>query len=131
MSVQLIIAGVIFLAVIMLFMGGGKYKGAVITADELKSQLAEKIKMTLLDVRTTGEFASGRIATAVNLPLQSLETSVAGIVPDKTSYVVTYCASGRRSAEASKLLLKMGYTNLKNYSGSMGDWVSRGNKITK
>ncbi len=131
MSVQLIIAGIIFLAVIMLIMSSGKYKGAVITAEELKSQIAEKTKMTLLDVRTPAEFTYGHITNAVNLPLQSLETSVTGVVPDKASYVVTYCASGRRSAEASKLLVKMGYTNLRNYSGSMNDWMRRGNQITK
>ena len=131
MSVQMITAGVVFLAVVIFFMNSGKYSGPVITAEELKKQMNEKKKMVLVDVRTPGEYMQGHLEGAVNVPLDSIQTGIGKAVPDKSSYVVTYCMSGRRSRSAAAVLVKAGYSNLINYSGSVSDWLAKGNQLTK
>ena len=61
----------------------------------------------LLDVRTEKEFAGGSIEGAVNIPVQELEQRVGEL--DSSRYVVTFCVSGVRSANAAKLLQARGF----------------------
>lgn len=63
----------------------------------------------LLDVRTPGEYTAGHIDGASNLPLQEIQSgTLPNIGTDKTVYV--YCQSGNRSAQATAILKKAGYT---------------------
>lgn len=77
----------------------------------------------IIDVRTKGEFSSGHIKNAVNIPLDQLRTQLNKIKKDKV--VITCCASGMRSASAKSILLSSGFTEV--YNG--GGWMSLQNKI--
>ena len=77
----------------------------------------------IIDVRSTGEFASGHIKGSINIPLQVLESNLAKIKKDKP--VITCCASGMRSASAKSILLSKGYSTV--YNG--GGWNSLIRKI--
>jgi len=72
----------------------------------------------LLDVRTTGEFAGGALPGAVNIPVGELSSRLDELPTDTT--IITYCASGSRSATAAALLRNEGFTvcNL----GAMSNW---------
>ncbi len=63
----------------------------------------------LIDVRTQEEFDTGHIKNAVLFPLQDIEQ---GKLPteDKTTKLYVYCRSGNRSAQATRILEKAGYT---------------------
>ncbi len=61
----------------------------------------------LLDVRTPGEFRSGALPKAQNIPLQELDQRIKQI-KKKNRPVVAYCQSGRRSGMAVKLLRRQG-----------------------
>jgi phage shock protein E len=71
----------------------------------------------LLDVRSPGEFASGHIDGAVNVPLNRLAHDIAGAVPDRATPLVLYCQSGGRSGMACQVLRQLGYTQLSNGGG--------------
>jgi rhodanese-related sulfurtransferase len=62
----------------------------------------------LLDVRTNGEFSSGHIDGAKNVPLHELGSRLDRL--SKKKPVVVYCRSGARSARAARMLQKAGYT---------------------
>lgn len=62
----------------------------------------------LLDVRTTGEFSSGHIDGAKNIPVHELGGRLDSL--SKKKPVVVYCRSGARSARAARVLEKAGYT---------------------
>lgn len=79
---------------------------------------------TILDVRTKGEFESGHIRGAINIPLNNLGNSLSKIKKDKP--VITCCASGMRSGSAKGLLKSSGF---EVYNG--GGWMSLKNKINK
>ena len=70
----------------------------------------------LLDVRTPQEYREGRIPGSINIPLQSLSTADQ-IPAGKDAPLFVYCYSGARSAQAIRLLARMGYTNTKNIGG--------------
>lgn len=78
----------------------------------------------IVDVRTKGEFDSGHIKGAINLPLQSLEQHLGKLKKDKP--VITCCASGMRSSSARGFLKSKGY---EVYNG--GSWVSLKTKMGK
>ena len=74
----------------------------------------------LLDVRTASEFASGHLPGAVNVPLPTL-TSNPLAVGDRQRAVVVYCQSGTRSALATVVLRRAGFSQVADL-GPMGRW---------
>ena len=70
----------------------------------------------LVDVRTPGEFKSGSVKGAVNIPLNTLQSNLNKFKNKKA--VVVFCASGMRSSQAKGILTRNGITNV--YNG--GPW---------
>jgi rhodanese-related sulfurtransferase len=68
----------------------------------------------VIDVRTPGEFASGHLANAINLPLDQIEASIPRRVRDKDQVLLLHCQSGMRSGVARKRLRALGYANAFN-----------------
>ena len=77
----------------------------------------------ILDVRTRGEYQGGHVKGSVNMPLNELPTSAARL--NKSTPVITCCASGMRSATAKNLLLEMGFSEVHNGGG----WTSLNSKL--
>ena len=73
----------------------------------------------LIDVRSPGEFGSGHLATAINIPLDEIETALPKRVKDKNQVLLLHCASGMRSGVAKQKLKGMGCANVFNL-GSYG-----------
>ena len=53
----------------------------------------------LIDVRTPEEFQQGSLPRALNLPLDTVETQISSVAPDKKTPLYLYCRSGRRSGK--------------------------------
>ncbi|MNZ63532.1 Coenzyme A disulfide reductase [compost metagenome] len=70
----------------------------------------------IIDVREKGEFASGHIINAVNIPLSELRERMHEIPKDEPVYI--HCRSAQRSYNAVMALQNSGYTNVINISGS-------------
>jgi rhodanese-related sulfurtransferase len=95
-------------------------KSTTITSTELQSAIDSKQPIVLIDVRTPEEFASGHIAIAKLIPLDTLTQRMNEIPKDKE--VILMCRSGRRSGIAQETLLKAGYTNTRNLTGGIVGW---------
>ncbi|MCK6610714.1 MAG: rhodanese-like domain-containing protein [Bacteroidia bacterium] len=67
----------------------------------------------ILDVRSKGEFASGHVKGAVNIPVDQLAGNLKKL-KDKNQPIITCCASGMRSASAKGILKQAGYLNVHN-----------------
>jgi phage shock protein E len=82
------------------------------------SMVSEKIKAgaTIVDVRTPGEFADEAYPKAKNIPLAVLPARMGELEP-KDRPIVLYCASGARSAQASRLLKQAGFSDVINAGG--------------
>lgn len=107
----------ILAAIVLFFMlkGGG---GPRISGKDAREKVAAGA--LLLDVRTPGEFASGHIKGALNIPVHELGTRV-GELGATSRPVVVYCASGMRSARATSLLRKKGWGEVYNL-GPQSAW---------
>lgn len=75
----------------------------------------------LLDVRTEGEFASGHLTGAKNIPVGDLAARIGDVGADKARPIVVYCASGMRSATASSMLKRHGFVAVHDL-GAMARW---------
>jgi phage shock protein E len=73
----------------------------------------------VIDVRSAGEFNSGHLPVAINLPLDELETALPRRVKDRNQVLLLHCLSGTRSGLAKIKLKRMGYPNVFNL-GSYG-----------
>jgi phage shock protein E len=73
----------------------------------------------LVDVRTPGEYTSGHIPTAINIPYDKIAASPP--TPDKAALVIVYCASGHRAGLATKTLRGLGYTRVVDFE-AIGRW---------
>ena len=73
----------------------------------------------VIDVRSPGEFSSGHLPNALNIPLDEIETALPRRVPDKNQVLLLHCQSGMRSGMAKKKLNGLGYANAFNL-GSYG-----------
>jgi rhodanese-related sulfurtransferase len=77
----------------------------------------------IIDVRTAGEFNSGHIKGAVNIPVDNIRLKINDI-KKKGKPVITCCASGMRSGSATSILKQAG---VEAYNG--GSWMSLQNKM--
>jgi molybdopterin/thiamine biosynthesis adenylyltransferase/rhodanese-related sulfurtransferase len=85
--------------------------------------------MTVVDVRESDEIAQGHLPGAKLVPRGYLESRIDGAVPDRSSHVVLYCASGNRSALAAKTLADLGYEHVESMTGGITLWKDRGYKV--
>lgn len=64
----------------------------------------------LVDVRSPGEFSSGSVKGAVNIPLDSLQQQLSKFRGKQN--IVVFCRSGNRSSMAKNILTQSGYPNV-------------------
>jgi sulfur-carrier protein adenylyltransferase/sulfurtransferase len=84
----------------------------------------------LVDVREPEEWAAGHIPGAKHVPKSYLESRIEGAVPDRSQHVILYCASGNRSAWATRTLLDdLGYEHVENMTGGFTLWKDRGYEV--
>lgn len=78
------------------------------------ASLTEAIKegAFLVDVRSAGEFASGSVKGAVNIPLDKVSSQLAKFKGKKN--IVVFCRSGNRSGQAKSILEQNGIQNVIN-----------------
>lgn len=105
-----------------------------ISPEEAKA-LVGRDDVLFLDVREPAEVAaSGKVAGAVAVPrgLVEFRADPASALHDKAfdraKTVVTYCASGGRSALVGHTLKEMGYDKVRNLGGFKA-WLDAGGKI--
>ena len=92
-----------------------------ITAEQAKSIMDTEKDYIIIDARTEEEFAEGHIENAILIPEYEIKDRAEKELPDKEQLILVYCRSGRRSKIASEELVKLGYTNVKEFGGII-DW---------
>jgi sulfur-carrier protein adenylyltransferase/sulfurtransferase len=86
--------------------------------------------VAVIDVRETEEFASGHLPGAKHVPRSYLETRIEGVVPDRSTQVILYCASGNRSAYGARTLTdELGYEHVRSMTGGITLWKDRGYQV--
>ena len=117
-----------------------------IQADQLQCKLKNSLDLIVVDNREAreysgatpyGETRGGHIPGAVHFYFKELlqangcllsseqidyKLKLVGIEKGSDQEIITYCTGGIRSAFFVAVLVNLGYTNVKNYAGSMWEW---------
>lgn len=105
---------------------GGVTRGVSIEPSELAARISSGKAPVVLDVRSPDEFASGHIPGAVNVPLNELSERLAALELAPTDEIVVHCEHGGRAKAAASMLRESGYTGVRDLSGHMDAWRSKG-----
>lgn len=95
-----------------------------INANELKILIKENKNYIIIDVRTNGEYKSGHIDKAKNIPVNELKNKIKSIDKFKDKISIIYCASGARSKTAANILYKEGFENIYNLKGGIYSYIN-------
>jgi rhodanese-related sulfurtransferase len=97
-----------------------------VTQAEVLELVAAPEGPLLLDGRTPGEYASGHVPGAVNVPHDEVVTRLSELEPYRERGVVLYCQSGRRAGMATQSLQEAGFGNVRHLAGDMQAWKASG-----
>src|SRR5437667_2308524 len=91
-----------------------------ISVQELKRKMNASEAFELIDVREPFEFEIARIDGAKLIPLGEIAERADELQHEQP--IVVHCHSGRRSAQAVRLLKQRGFTNVYNLEGGIDAW---------
>jgi rhodanese-related sulfurtransferase len=85
----------------------------------------------ILDIRTPQEFQSGYIEGAINIDYYSpaFPTDLNKLEKSKTYFI--YCRTGRRTADAIRIMTQKGFKNIYRTSGDIVAWRAAGLPLVK
>ena len=100
---------------------GGSATYEQISGAEAKALMDSESGYIIIDARTQEEYDEGHILGAILIPEYEIADRAEKELPDKKQLILVYCRSGRRSKIAAEELVKLGYTNVKEFGGII-DW---------
>ena len=96
---------------------GGSASYEQISGAEAKALMDSESGYIIIDARTQEEYDEGHIPGAIMIPEYEIADRAEKELPDKDQLILVYCRSGRRSKIAAEELVKLGYTNVKEFGG--------------
>jgi rhodanese-related sulfurtransferase len=85
-------------------------------------QLINREKAVVIDVCEPGEFSTGHVGGAKNIPLGELESKLGGAVKNKSLPLILVCQSGARSGRGVAIAKKLGYERAQSLGGGLASW---------
>jgi rhodanese-related sulfurtransferase len=95
---------------------------------DLAAERASGAPPIVVDTRSLGSWAQGRIPGAVHIPNADLEARIAEVAPDKQSAIVVYCwgPGCNGSTRGALTLARLGYSNVRELIGGFEYWSREG-----
>jgi rhodanese-related sulfurtransferase len=100
-----------------------------ISVSEAKELILNTSNLYLLDVRTQSEFDAGYIEGAYLIPHTEIQSRTDELPTNKSDPILVYCRSGRRSADASQILIDLEFQRVFNMDGGIIAWKDAGYEI--
>lgn len=106
--------------------GMSQSEKTVLKPTAFQEKIAATENATILDVRTTEEFAGGHLENARNIDwtADGFDTKIEKL--DKSNPYFVYCLSGGRSAVAAEHMRELGFKEVYEMDGGMMKWRSGG-----
>lgn len=102
-----------------------------VTVSEAAKLVQEK-KVTVLDVRTAGEFKDGHIEGAKNIDFTQTESFKSALKElDKKQPYLVHCQAGGRSGKSMKIFKELGFENILHLEEGFGGWEDAKQPIAK
>jgi rhodanese-related sulfurtransferase len=95
-------------------------------AQQLIIKNLSNVNFVIIDVRSPEEYSEAHIDNAENIDYNSNTFKEELEKRDKNNKYLVYCRSGHRSSNATKVMIKLGFTDLHNLSGGIRKWKKEG-----
>lgn len=93
-----------------------------ITCEEVKAKLDNGEKFHFIDVREEWEYAEVNIG-ANCYPLGELPQKLSELSALKSDEIIVHCKTGPRGNRAKKYLMSQGFSNVRNMSGGITEFL--------
>ena len=103
-----------------------------ITRDELLQKMQRGERFVLIDVLSHEHFLRVHLPGAINIPLNTLR-DLAPQLLGMQDEIIVYCANFHCTASptAAKMLMQLGYTNVRDFAGGILDWEEGGQPVIR
>ena len=95
------------------------------------TQMINRGKTTVVDVRSAEEFAAGHLRDAKHIPLADLGNRIGELDKSKNRTVVVVCQTGARGDKAARQLQAAGFEDVHSLEGGLTAWKAAGLPVTK
>ncbi|MAE96701.1 MAG: sulfurtransferase [Deltaproteobacteria bacterium] len=95
-----------------------------ISIADLHAQREAGAAPAVIDVRTAGEYASGHIPGAINIPFDEVAERIGEV--EAPHGVALYCMVGPRALKGESALLAAGYETVFHIEGGLAAWQAAG-----
>jgi hydroxyacylglutathione hydrolase len=101
-----------------------------INVQQARSLIETNPNLVIVDVRTPEEFSTGYIEGAMNL-CSECDAQLLLDILDPDDGILLYCRTGRRSANALRILRENGYEKVYNMVGGIEAWKNAGYPVAE
>jgi rhodanese-related sulfurtransferase len=112
---------------VVLLILGVSFAQTIYTTVSVQDLATSEEPRFILDVRQPDEYAAGHVAESVLIPLDQLQSRASEVPDDLPLYVI--CRSGNRSRQASKILIDLGFSDVRNVEGGVLAWQEAGYEL--
>ena len=103
------------------------FQTPAISAEQLHARQQGVDPLLVIDVRDSGEYKSGHVPGAVNIPQKKLDTQLDKLLDAEG--VVLYCINGRRTRLAEQTLIEHDIPNVYHLEGGLMGWRQGGFEV--
>lgn len=134
-AVKFILDHIFLIAIVVL--SGGALLAPLLTQRGKKAtplevtQLINRGKATIVDVRDAAAFAGGHLPDAKHIPVAELAKRSGELEKFKSKTIVVVCEKGARAPAAASILGKAGFGDVVALEGGQAAWQSQGLPLKK
>ncbi len=120
---NIFLVGLIIISGVLLFFPKVLSRDNKVLGSKEVTLLINREPAMLVDVRSEADFRAGHITNAINIPLDQIEVQINKITSNSKKNIIVYCQKGVRSAQAFRLLNKLGLPKLYTIEGGLDAWL--------
>ena len=118
----------LFLALLPACAIASDFQTPAITPQDLHERQAGDQPFVVIDVRKSGEYKSGHVPGALNIPHDKLDRKMDKL--EGANGVVLYCINGSRTKLAEQTLIEHDVENVFHLEGGLMGWKQAGYKVS-
>jgi len=118
-------------ALVALLVGFESRGGGKSVSPRQLSDLVNRSNGLVLDVRDKGEFRTGHIVDALNIPHTDITKRMAEIESHRDKPVIVVCKLGQNAGAVARTLKQAGFMQVYKLGGGLTEWQSEQLPLTK
>ena len=125
--IRIALQGIVLVMLFPVLALASDFQTPAITAQDLHDRQESADKLLVIDVRDVGEYKSGHVPGAINIPQKKLERQLDKLAD--ANGVVLYCINGSRTRLAEQTLIENDVDNVFHLEGGLMGWRQGGFKV--